>query len=74
MVSLTCQYGHGSGLAGSIMAKQSSDLTFIHVQIQIIHSFPLSFTIKQLLGINSKHVYILHALPSPPPPIIIKAG
>ncbi len=56
------------------MAKQSSDLTFIHVQIQIIHSFPLSFTIKQLLGINSKHVYILHALPSPPPPIIIKAG
>ena len=34
----TSEYGDGSGLAGSIVTQEGSDLTFIHVQVQFVHS------------------------------------
>ena len=42
----TSEYGDGGGLASSIVAQESSDLTLIHVQIQPIHcNHSLSLTI-----------------------------
>ena len=40
-VPFTCQYGHCCCLSSSIMSQKSSNLTFIHVQSDIVHS-PLS--------------------------------
>ena len=37
-VPFTCQYGHCCCLSSSIMSQKSSNLTFIHVQCDIVHS------------------------------------
>ena len=34
---VTSEYGDGGGLASSIVAQEGSDLTLIHVQIQLIN-------------------------------------
>ena len=42
-VVLTSEDGDGGGLASSIVSQESSDLTLIHVETQLIHShFPLT--------------------------------
>ena len=39
----TGEYGDGGGLASSIVAQESSDLTLIHVEIQTVHCQLFSF-------------------------------
>ena len=48
----TGEYGDGGGLASSIVAQESSDLTLIHVQIQTVHRQPLTTSAEQSLQHN----------------------
>ena len=64
---LTCEDGHGSCLAGSIMSQESSDLSLVHVETELIHGHLalLLLILEQAgqKGLKRRKIQIAYILP-----------